>query len=37
MEFKPGTLVKAGNRDRGGLPSNDEKLVLLKPLGSSEE
>jgi len=37
MEFKPGALVKARNRDWVVLPSNDEKLVLLKPLGGSEE
>ena len=30
MQFKPGTLVKARNRDWVVLPSNDEKLVLLQ-------
>ncbi len=37
MEFKPGSLIKARNRDWVVLPSNDKKLVLLKPLGGSEE
>jgi superfamily II DNA or RNA helicase len=37
MEFKPGALVKVRNRDWVVLPSNDGKLVLLKPLGGSEE
>jgi len=37
MEFNPGALVKARNRDWIVLPSNDEKLVLLKPLGGSED
>ena len=37
MKYKPGSLVSARNRDWVVLPSNDEKLVLLKPLGGSEE
>ena len=37
MKYKPGSLVTARNRDWVVLPSNDEKLVLLKPLGGSEE
>jgi len=37
MEFKAGSLVTARNRDWIVLPSNDDKLVLLKPLGGSEE
>jgi superfamily II DNA or RNA helicase len=37
MQFKTGSLVRARNRDWIILPSNDEDLVLLKPLGGSEE
>ena len=37
MQFKTGSLVRARNRDWIILPSNDENLVLLKPLGGSEE
>jgi len=37
MKFKAGSLVSARNRDWVVLPSNDDKLVLLKPLGGSEE
>lgn len=37
MRFKAGSLVTARNRDWVVLPSNDDKLVLLKPLGGSEE
>jgi len=37
MRFKAGSLVSARNRDWVVLPSNDDKLVLLKPLGGSEE
>jgi len=37
MEFKAGALVKVRNRDWVVLPSNDENLVLLKPLGGSED
>jgi len=37
MQYKPGSLVKARDRDWIVLPSNDENLVLLKPLGGSED
>ena len=37
MKYKAGSLVTARNRDWVVLPSNDNKLVLLKPLGGSEE
>lgn len=37
MKFQAGSLVRARNRDWVVLPSNDENLVLLKPLGGSEE
>lgn len=37
MEFKAGALVRARNRDWVIQPSNDKDLVLLKPLGGSEE
>ncbi|MCP4687254.1 MAG: DEAD/DEAH box helicase [Desulfobacterales bacterium] len=37
MKYKPGSLVTARNRDWVVLPSHDENLVLLKPLGGSEE
>jgi len=37
MNFKAGALVKVRNRDWVVLPSNDENLVLLKPLGGSED
>ena len=37
MEFKAGSLVRARNRDWVVMPSSDEKLVLLKPLGGSED
>jgi hypothetical protein len=37
MKYKPGSLVTVRNRDWVVLPSNDEKLVLLKPLGGSED
>ena len=37
MKFKAGSLVSARNRAWVVLPSNDDKLVLLKPLGGSEE
>ncbi len=35
--YKPGSLVKARGRDWVVLPSNDNQLLLLKPLGGSEE
>lgn len=37
MDFKAGSLVKARGRDWIVLPSNQEDLVLLKPLGGSED
>ena len=37
MKFKAGSLVTVRNRDWVVLPSNNAKLVLLKPLGGSEE
>lgn len=37
MEFKAGSLVKLRGRDWVVLPSADEDLCLLKPLGGSEE
>ena len=37
MDFKAGSLVHARNRDWVILPSPQEDLVLLKPLGGSEE
>jgi len=36
-EFKPGSLVKVRERDWIVLPSQDNHLLLLKPLGGSEE
>ncbi len=35
--YKPGSLVKARGRDWVVLPSNDNDLLVLKPLGGSEE
>src|SRR5258706_1039204 len=37
MEFKPGSLVRARERDWIVLPSNERDLLLLKPLGGSED
>lgn len=37
MDFKPGALVRVRDRDWVVLPSTDENLVLLKPMGGSEE
>jgi len=37
MEFKAGSLVKVRDRDWVVMPSNDDNLVLLKPLGGSED
>ncbi len=37
MKYKAGALIKARNRDWVVLPSNDDNLVLLKPLGGTEE
>lgn len=35
--YQPGSLVNVRNRDWVVMPSNDEDLLLLKPLGGSEE
>ena len=35
--FQPGALVNVRNRDWVVMPSNDEDLVLIKPLGGSDE
>jgi superfamily II DNA or RNA helicase len=35
--YQPGSLVNVRNRDWVVMPSNDEELLLLKPLGGSEE
>ena len=37
MEFKVGSLVRVRNRDWVVLPSNDQDLLLIKPLGGSDE
>jgi superfamily II DNA or RNA helicase len=37
MKFNPGTLVTARNRDWVIQPSGDPDLILLKPLGGSED
>ena len=37
MKYKAGSLITVRNRDWVVLPSNNDKLVLLKPLGGSEE
>lgn len=37
MDYKAGSLVHVRNRDWVVLPSTDDNLVLLKPLGGSEE
>ena len=37
MDFKAGSLVQVRNRDWVVLPSPEDDLVLLKPLGGSEE
>lgn len=37
MDFKPGALVKLRGRDWVVLPSTNNKLCLLKPLGGTEE
>src|ERR1035438_7691223 len=36
-DFQPGTLVRLRNRDWVVMPSNDEKLLMVKPLGGSDE
>ena len=35
--FQPGALVNVRNRDWVVMPSNDKDLVLIKPLGGSDE
>lgn len=35
--FKPGTLVSYRNRDWMVLPSDDDEILCVKPLGGSEE
>jgi len=37
MKYKAGSLVNVRNRDWVVMPSNDEQLLLLKPLDGSEE
>lgn len=37
MKYQPGTLVKLRNRDWIVLPSNDENLLIIKPLGGTED
>jgi len=36
-EFNPGSLVRLRNRDWVVMPSDDEKLMLIKPLGGTDE
>lgn len=36
-EFKPGSLVEIRNRPWVVLPSSDEDVILVKPLGGSDE
>ena len=37
MSYSPGTLVNVRGRDWVVLPSGDKDLLLIKPLGGSEE
>ncbi|HLF33249.1 MAG TPA: hypothetical protein VI583_03360, partial [Cyclobacteriaceae bacterium] len=37
IEFGPGSLVEVRNRQWVVMPSPEEDLMLLKPLGGSEE
>ena len=37
IKFTPGNLVRYRNRDWMVLPSNEEQVVLVKPLGGSDE
>lgn len=37
FDYKPGSLVRVRERDWIVLPSQDKNLLLLKPLGGSEE
>src|SRR5690606_22910557 len=35
--YQPGSLVRIRNRDWVVMPSNDEKLLMVKPLGGTDE
>ena len=35
--YQPGSLVKVRNRDWVVMPSDDEDLLRIKPLGGSED
>ena len=37
QNFQPGSLVKLRNREWVVMPSNDEDLLVIKPLGGSED
>ena len=37
MKYQPGTLVKLRNRDWVVMPSGDDDVLLIKPLGGTEE
>lgn len=37
MKYQPGTLVKLRNRDWVVMPSGDENVLIIKPLGGTEE
>lgn len=37
MKYQPGTLVKLRNRDWVVMPSGDENVLLIKPLGGTED
>ena len=37
MAFSPGSLVKVRGRDWVVLPSDDQDLLVIKPLGGSED
>jgi len=37
MNFSTGSLVKARGREWVVLPGSDERLIILKPLGGSDE
>lgn len=37
MFYQPGSLVRVRQRDWVVLPSNDEKLLIIKPLGGSDD
>ncbi len=36
-DFQPGSLVRLRNRDWVVMPSNDDKLLIVKPLGGTDE